>query len=85
MRAVLKHPSKFPQGQVLKSSKGRTDDKISEPSSLADPSHRVKVVYKHIFFIIRKSKAQRCGCNKADALGLKKSWGGMIKIIGNLF
>ena len=68
IRAVLKHPHKCSQGQVLNSSKGNLDEQIPEPSFLVDPSHRVKVVSKHIFPIINKSKAQRCGCTKADAL-----------------
>ena len=39
----------------------------------------MKVIAKHIFSIINKSRAQRCGCNKADALPLKKDWGNKIK------
>ena len=34
---------------------------------------------KQIFSIVRKSRAQRCGCTKADALQLKKDWGYMTK------
>ena len=49
MRAVLKHPSKGVRGQVLKSSKGKLDEEIPEPSFLAYPSHRVKVVSQLIF------------------------------------
>ena len=78
MRAVLKHPSKGVRGQFLKSSKGKLDEEIPEPSFLADLSHRVKVVAKHIFSIVNESKAQRCGCTKADALRLKKDWSYMI-------
>ena len=78
MRAVLKHPSKGSQGQVLESSKGKLDEEIPEPSFLADPSHRVKVVAKHIFYITNESRAQRCGCTKADSIRLKKDWGYMI-------
>ena len=52
IRAVLKHPSKGDRGQVLKSSKGKLDEEIQEPYFLADPSHRVKVVAKHIFSIV---------------------------------
>ena len=79
IRAVLKHPSKGAQGQVLKSSKGNLHEDIPEPSFLADPSHRVKVVAKHIFSIVNESRDLRCGCTKADALRLKKYWGYMIK------
>ena len=79
MRAVLKHPSKGARGQVLKSSKGKLHEDISEPSFLADPSHRVKVVARHIFFIVNESRDLQCGCTKADALRQKKNWGYMIK------
>ena len=44
MLTVLKHPSIGARGQVLKSSKGKLDEEIPEPSFLADPSHRMKVV-----------------------------------------
>ena len=56
MRAVLKHPYKGARGQVLKSSKGKLREDIPETSFLADPSHRVKVVVKHIFSIINQSR-----------------------------
>ena len=78
MRAVLKHPLIGVRGQVMKTSKEKLDEEIPEPSFLADPSHRVKVLAKHIFFIVNKSRAQRCGCTKADALRIKKDWGYMI-------
>ena len=54
IRAVLNHPSIGVQGKVLKSSKGKLDEEIPEPSFLADPSHRVKVVSKHIFSVVKK-------------------------------
>ena len=79
MRAMLKHPSKGAQGQVLKSSKGKLHEDIPEPPFLAYPSHRVKLVAKHIFSIVNESRDLRCGCTKADALRLKKDWGYMIK------
>ena len=60
LRSVLKHPYKGAQGQVLKSSKVKINEEISEPSFLADPSHCVKFVAKHIFSIVNVSKAQRC-------------------------
>ena len=68
MRAVLKHPFKGARGQVLKSPKGKLDEEIPKPSFLADPSHRVRVVSKHIFSIFNKNRDQQCGCTKADAL-----------------
>ena len=39
----------------------------------------MKVVSKHIFTIVNKSRAQGCGCTKSDALQLKKYWGYTIK------
>ena len=68
MRSFLKHPLIGFRGQVLKTSKGKLDEEIPEPSFLADPSHCVKVVAKHILYIVNGSKAQRCGSNKTDAL-----------------
>ena len=47
MQAVLNHPYKGAQGQVLNSSKGKLDEEISEPSLLVDPSHHVHFVDKH--------------------------------------
>ena len=79
MLAVLKHPSIGARGQVLKSYNGKLDEKISEPSFLAYPSHRVKVVAKRTFSVVNKSRDKRRGCIKADALKLKKDWGCMIK------
>ena len=79
MRAMLKHPSIGDWGQVLKSSKGKRDEEILEPSFLADISPRVKVVAKHIFSIVSKTRDLRCGCTKADAIRLKKYLGYMIK------
>ena len=79
MRAVIKHPYKGARGQVLKSSKGKFDAEIPEPSFLTDPHHRVKVVTKHIFSIVNENRDLRFGCTKADALWIKKYWGYMIK------
>ena len=56
MQVVLKHSSKGARGKVLKSSKEKLYDKIPEPSFLADPSHRVKAVAKHIFSVFNKSR-----------------------------
>ena len=79
MQDVLNHPYKGARGQVLKSCKGKIDEEISEPSFIADPSHCVKVIAKHIFSIINEIRAQQCGCTKSEALGIKKDWGYMIK------
>ena len=58
MQDVLEHPSKGARGQVMKSSKGKLDEEIPEPSFLAYPSHCVKVVDNHIFSIVNESRAQ---------------------------
>ena len=58
MKAVLDHPSKGARDQVVKSSKGKFDEEIPEPSFLVGPSDRVKVVAKHIFSIVNKSRSQ---------------------------
>ena len=79
MRAGLKNPIIGVRGQVLKTLKGKLDVQIPEPSFLEYPSQRIKVVAKHIFYIVNDSKAQRSGCTRADALQLKKYWGYMIK------
>ena len=79
MQAVLKNPLIGVWGQVLKTPKGKLDEEIPEPSFLADPSIHVKVVAKHIFSIIKESRAQQCGCTKAKDLLIKKYWGYMIK------
>ena len=79
MQAVLKHPSICVRGQVLKTPKGKRDEGIPEPSFLADPSHHVNVVAKHIFSVVNERRAHQCGCTKADALRIKKDWGYMIK------
>ena len=79
MLAVLKHPSIGVWGQFLKTSKEKLDEEIPEPSFLADPSHCIKVVANHIFYIVKDGKAQRCGCTRADAIRIKKDWGYMIK------
>ena len=76
---VLKHPSIVARGQVLKSSKVKLDEGIPVPSFLAYPSHRVKVVSKHTFYIVNDGKAQQCVCTKVYDLILKKDWGYTIK------
>ena len=79
VQAMIKHPSICVQGQVLKSSKGKLDNEIPVPSLLEDPSHNVKVVANHIFYIVNYVNTQRCGYNKADAIRLNKYWGYVIK------
>ena len=64
MIAVLEHPYKGELGQVMKSSKGKLDEEILEPSFFADPSHHVKVLAKHIFSIVNESRYQQCICTK---------------------
>ena len=76
---MLNYPSKGARGRLLKSYKRKLDEKISEPPFLADSSHRVKFVSKHIFSMVNKSKAQQCGCTKADSIRIKKDLGYMIK------
>ena len=79
MGDMLNHPSIGARGQVLKSSRGKIDEKISASSFLADPSHRMIVFSRHIFSIVNNGTAQRCGCTNADAIRIKKDWGYMIK------
>ena len=67
MQAVIEHPSIGVRGQVLKTPKGKLDEEIPEPSFIAHPSHRVKVVAKHIFSIVNESRARKYGCTKSDA------------------
>ena len=68
VQAVLDHTLIVVRVRVLKTSKVKLDEEIPEPSFLADPSHRVKVVAKHIFSIVNESRAQKCECTKVDAL-----------------
>ena len=82
MQSMLKNPLIGFRVQVLNSCKVKIDEKIPESSFLADLSHRVRFVAKHIFSIVNKRSAQRFGCTKSGALQLKKYWGYTIKIIG---
>ena len=68
MWAALNNKSRGAQGKVLKSSKGKCNEKIPVLSLLAHTSHHMKVVAKHVFDIMNYVKEQRCGCTKADAL-----------------
>ena len=76
---VLNHPSIFDLDQVLESSKGKLDEKISVPYFLADPSYNVKDVSNHGFYIVNYGKSQWCGCTKVDSLRLNKCWGCILK------
>ena len=64
MRAVLKNPSIGFRGQVLNSFKGTLDGEIPEPSFLAYPSHRMKIVAKHIFSIVKVNRVRNVGAPK---------------------
>ena len=68
MRSMLKHTPIGARGHVMKTPKVKLDEEIAEPYFIEDPSHHMKVVAKHIFLIVNKSRAQKCGCTKADAL-----------------
>ena len=70
MRALLKHPRNHKRGKL--------NPEIPEPSWLADPSHRTKVVAKYIFALetLPKSKST---CTKIDAVRVKKYFGYMMK------
>ena len=58
MLDVLNHPSIFDLDQVLESSKGKLDEKVSVPYFLAYPSHNVKDVSNHGFYIVNYGKSQ---------------------------
>ena len=67
MKSVLNHSYEGARGQVLKSSKVKRDEEIPDTPFLTYPSHRVKVVAKHIFSNVEEIRSQKCGCTKADA------------------
>ena len=75
MQDVLKHPSIDVRGQVLKTSKGKLDVQIPEPSFLADPSHRIKVVAKHIFYIVNDSRATEMWVHQSRCFPTQKRLG----------
>ena len=79
MKACLKHRKLKADGKQYKSDKGRLDVHIPEPLFLADPSHRVKVVAKAFFLMLKKKVKERFGLTKADCLRLKVNWGYMLK------
>ena len=79
IQAVLKNPSIGAWGQFMKSSNVKLDEKTPVPSLLANPSHSVKVISKHIFYIVNDGESQRCGCTKSYAFRIKKYWGYTIR------
>ena len=79
MKECLKHRKLKADGKQYKSDKGRLDVHIPEPLFLADPSHRVKVVAKACFLMLKKKVKERFGLTKADCLRLKVNWGYMLK------
>ena len=64
MQYLLKHPFKGVWCQIIKSSKGKPDEEIPDPSFLAYPSHHVKGVAKHIFSIVTKVELSDVGAPK---------------------
>ena len=79
MQVVINNPFIVVRVLVMSSSNGKLDEEIPGPSLLADPSHCVKVVVKHIFSIVNKSRAHQCGGTKAYAIQINKYLGYMIK------
>lgn len=50
---------------------------IPEPTFLADPTHRIKVIGKHLF-ALRNQGVNVTKCKKSDYLRLKRYWGFMF-------
>ena len=63
MRMLLKHKDNHP--------KGKLSCMIPQPTFLADPSHRIKVMAKPFFKMVTKTKDPR-KCKTIDALRIKK-------------
>ena len=70
MRTLLKNPGNH--------KRGKWNPEIPEPSWLAAPSHRIKVVAKYIFALAALPKSKST-CTKLDAVRLKKYFGYMNK------
>ena len=70
MRALLKYPKNHKRGKL--------NPEIPEPSWLADPSHRTKVVAKYMFNLATLPKSKST-CTKIDAVRVKKYFGYMLK------
>ena len=79
IRAVTKNISRGARGKVLKSSKGKLDEKIPVPSLLADLYHSVKVFATSPPTVVNDDKTLRCGCTRADSIRLNKYWGYKVK------
>ena len=71
MRALLKHEFNHPRGKF--------NVEIPEPSWLADPSRRTKVVTKPIFALAAAPKS-KSSCTKVDVIQMKIYYGYMMKI-----
>ena len=71
MRSILKH-------KTPTSRKGKLPADIPEPSWLADPGHRTKVVTKPIFLLAKKGK-KKTKCTRVDALCFKKYFAYMLR------
>ena len=71
MKAILKH-----EGPTSK--KGKLPLEIPEPTWLADPSHRVKVVASKIYALAALPQSQST-CLKVDAVKFKMNFGYMLK------
>ena len=70
VRALLEHPGNHPRGTL--------NVEITEPSWLADPSRRTKIVAKYIYALAALPKSQST-CTIIDAVRVKKHFGYMIK------
>ena len=70
MIALLKHPGNHKRGKL--------NLEIPEPSWLADPSHRTKVVAKYIFTLAALSKSKST-CITIDVVRVKTYFGYMTK------
>ena len=70
MRALLKHPGNHKRGKL--------NLEIPEPSWLADPSRRTKVVAKYFFTLAALPKSKST-CTTIDVVRVKKYFGYMIK------
>jgi hypothetical protein len=61
-----------------KADKGELPAHIPEPTFLADPNHRVKVIGKKVFALVQKPKAVSV-CTKSDALRIKKNFAYFVR------
>ena len=75
MRAKLRHKSRTHKAGAL-------PDNIPEPTWLADPSHRCKVVAKQIFKLAAQDRSTT-ECTNVDAFRIKKYYGYAVKMNRN--